>query len=152
MMPPCSAELPGHAEARLKFNERAAHFANNLAPHISLRWGRPDHSPWPARPRPSTPPSTALRFHAMNRSRSRRGRPPYPSGAALDPVDPATVLPDARDGLTRLERTILFELSRLEAERNGASVPTAMLYGRVVCHINVSVEEFQSVLSRLVGR
>jgi hypothetical protein len=88
----------------------------------------------------------------MKRSRSRRGRPPYPSSAALDPVDPATVLPDARDGLTRLERTILFELSRLQAERNGAAVPTAMLYGRVVCHINVSVEEFQSVLSRLVGR
>ena len=87
-------------------------------------------------------------------SRSRRGRAPCPSGAAdpAAPVDPATVLPDARDGLTRLERTILLELSRLEAERNGASVPTAMLYGRVVCHINVSGEEFQSVLSRLVRR
>jgi hypothetical protein len=30
-------------------------------------------------------------------------------------------------------------------------VPTAMLYGRVVEHIDVSVEEFQSVLIRLVG-
>jgi hypothetical protein len=61
-------------------------------------------------------------------------------------------LPDARDGLTRLERVILVELARLEAERGGASVPTAMLYGRVVERIDVSVAEFQRVLSRLVGR
>ena len=50
-------------------------------------------------------------------------------------------LPDARDGLTRLE-----------GERGGGAVPTAMLYGRVVEHVNVSVEEFQAVLARLVGR
>lgn len=86
-------------------------------------------------------------------SRSRRARAPYPSDAdRAEPVDPAAVLPDARDGLTRLERVILVELSRLEAERGGAPVPTAMLYGRVVGHVNVSVEEFQAVLSRLVGR
>jgi len=30
-------------------------------------------------------------------------------------------------------------------------VPTALLYGRVVEHVNVTVEEFQSVLQRLVG-
>ncbi len=68
------------------------------------------------------------------------------------PADPQATLPDARDGMTRLERVILLELSRLEAERGGASVPAAMLYGRVVSHVNVSVEEFQAVLSRLVGR
>ena len=83
-------------------------------------------------------------------SRGRRRRPQRPFVQL--PADPSAALPDARDGLTRLERTILFELSRLEAERNGAPVPTAMLYGRVVCHIDVSVEEFQFVLSRLVGR
>lgn len=65
---------------------------------------------------------------------------------ALDP------LPDARDGLTRLERVILVELARLETERGGASVPTAMLYGRVVERLDVSAGEFQRVLSRLVGR
>jgi hypothetical protein len=48
------------------------------------------------------------------------------------PADPQATLPDARDGMTRLERVILLELSRLEAERGGASVPAAMLYGRVV--------------------
>lgn len=61
-------------------------------------------------------------------------------------------LPDARDGLTRLERVILVELARLENERGGASVPTAMLFGRVVERVDVSAAEFQRVLTRLVGR
>jgi hypothetical protein len=39
----------------------------------------------------------------------------------------------------------------LEAERPGRAVPTAMLYGRVVEHVSVSVPEFQRALSRLVG-
>lgn len=60
-------------------------------------------------------------------------------------------LPDARDGLTRLERIILWQLHETERERGG-SVPTAMLYGRVVEHIDVSVEEFQAVLQRLVSQ
>jgi hypothetical protein len=60
-------------------------------------------------------------------------------------------LPDARDGLTRLERIILWQLREAERERGGASVPTAMLYGRVCEHVNVGVEEFQRVLQKLVG-
>lgn len=59
-------------------------------------------------------------------------------------------LPDARDGLTRLERVILWQLRELERERRG-SVPTAMLYGRVVEHVDVSVDEFQATLARLVS-
>lgn len=59
-------------------------------------------------------------------------------------------LRDARDGLTRLERIILWQLRETERQL-GHSVPTVMLYGRVVEHINVSVEEFQAVLTRLVG-
>jgi hypothetical protein len=62
-----------------------------------------------------------------------------------------TDLPDARDGLTRLERVILWQLHLAQRERGDASVPTAMLYGRVVEHVSVSVEEFQRVLQRLVG-
>jgi len=58
-------------------------------------------------------------------------------------------LPDARDGLTRLERIILWQLQIAERERDGASVPTALLYGRVVEHIDVSVDEFQAALQRL---
>jgi hypothetical protein len=60
-------------------------------------------------------------------------------------------LPDARDGLRRLERIILWQLRELQRETGRESVPSSMLYGRVVEHINVSVEEFQAVLSRLVG-
>jgi len=58
------------------------------------------------------------------------------------------VLPDARDGLTRLERIILWQLHQAERERGGA-VRTALLYGRVVEHIDVSVDEFQAALQRL---
>jgi hypothetical protein len=61
-------------------------------------------------------------------------------------------LPDARDGLTRLERIILWQLREAQKETGRASIPTAMLYGRVVEHISVSVEEFQLVVQRLLGR
>jgi len=60
-------------------------------------------------------------------------------------------LPDARDGLTRLERIILWQLHELQKELGRDSVPTAMLYGRVVEHINVSVDELQRTLQRLIG-
>jgi hypothetical protein len=63
-----------------------------------------------------------------------------------------TDLPDARDGLTRLERVILWQLREAQRERGGANVPTAMLYGRVVEYVSVSIEEFQRVLQRLMGR
>ncbi|HRI66709.1 MAG TPA: hypothetical protein PK156_20830 [Polyangium sp.] len=60
-------------------------------------------------------------------------------------------LPDVRDGLTRVERVILFVLKQTQEELGGRNVPTAMLYGRVVEHINISVDEFQRTLARLVG-
>ena len=60
-------------------------------------------------------------------------------------------LPDARDGLTRLERVILWQLREAQRELGDRNVPTALLYGRVVEHVNVSVAEFQGALSRLVG-
>jgi hypothetical protein len=66
--------------------------------------------------------------------------------------DPQDFIPDVRDGLTRVERIILYTLHRLEQERGGRSVPTAMLYGYVVEHINLSPDEFQEILTRLVGR
>jgi hypothetical protein len=61
-------------------------------------------------------------------------------------------LPDVRDGLTRLERVILWQLSVLERELRGRNVPTAMLYGRVVEHVMVDVPTFQRAMERLVGR
>jgi len=60
-------------------------------------------------------------------------------------------MPDVRDGLTRIERVILYELHKAEADFGDRYVPTATLYGRVVEHVNISVEEFQRVLARLVG-
>lgn len=60
-------------------------------------------------------------------------------------------LPDARDGLTRLERIILWQLREAQRELGRDSVPTALLYGRVVEHIDVSIDEFQAVLQRLIG-
>jgi hypothetical protein len=65
---------------------------------------------------------------------------------------PLDDLPDARDGLTRLERIVLTQLRALGAEQGGHGVPTAMLYGRVVEHIDCSVDELQAVLQRLTGK
>ena len=61
-------------------------------------------------------------------------------------------LPDARDGLTRAERVILWQLDVLQKERGDRNVPTAMLYGRVVEHVDLSVGAFQKLLQRMVGR
>jgi hypothetical protein len=62
------------------------------------------------------------------------------------------VLPDVRDGLTRLERVILHVLGEARAEFGERHVPTATLYGRVVEYIDVDMQEFQRVLARLAGR
>jgi hypothetical protein len=61
------------------------------------------------------------------------------------------LIPDVRDGLTRVERVILVCLKAAQEERRGRDVSTAMLYGRVVEHVDLSVPEFQRILQRLVG-
>lgn len=70
---------------------------------------------------------------------------PYP------PRHPYDDLPDVRDGLTRAERIVLWQLSLLEKEKPGRHVSVAMLYGRVVEHINMTPEELQRLLARLGG-
>jgi len=65
--------------------------------------------------------------------------------------DPRDYLPDVADGLTHRERVVLLCLSDLQKERGGRHVPMGMLYGSVVEHINMSVEEMQSILVRLIG-
>ena len=60
-------------------------------------------------------------------------------------------LPDVRDGLTKKERVVLTVLKRLQAERGDRGVPTAQLYGRVVEHVDLSVEELQRILQRMMG-
>jgi hypothetical protein len=66
-------------------------------------------------------------------------------------------LPDVRDGLTRVERVILWQLHEAQKELAARGMPernvaSALLYGRVVEHVNISVPEFQRVLARLVGK
>lgn len=63
-----------------------------------------------------------------------------------------TDLPDARDGLTRLERIILWQLHAAEQEHPGQLVKSTLLYGRVIEHIDVSVDEFTATLQKLMGR
>ncbi len=60
-------------------------------------------------------------------------------------------IPDVRDGLTRVERVILLCLKQAQEEKHGRMVSTAMLYGRVVEHVDIGVPEFQRILQRLVG-
>ena len=60
-------------------------------------------------------------------------------------------LADVRDGLTHRERIVLQCLYDLQQERGERNVPTGMLYGTVVEHVDMSVEEMQSILVRLVG-
>jgi hypothetical protein len=60
-------------------------------------------------------------------------------------------LPDVRDGLTRKERIVLYCLHQLQKERGGRNAPTAMLYGRVVEHVDMSEDELQRILQRLTN-
>ena len=79
---------------------------------------------------------------------------PSPPRARPSPTSrrgPLDRLPDVRDGLTRVERVILYVLHQTQRERGGRYVPTAMLYGRVVEHIDITVEELQRVLQRFGG-
>lgn len=58
-------------------------------------------------------------------------------------------IPDARDGLTRTERIILYVLQETQRELDGRNVPTVMLYGRVVEYVNISEAELHVYLDRL---
>lgn len=59
-------------------------------------------------------------------------------------------MPHIRDGLTRRERIILHCINKLQNELGGRNVPTAMLYGRVVEYMDMSINEMQSILERLI--
>lgn len=69
----------------------------------------------------------------------------------MDYDDQYDELPDVRGGLNRKERIILYCLKKTQQEFNNRNVPTITLYGRVVEMIDISQEEFQTILSRLVG-
>jgi hypothetical protein len=61
-------------------------------------------------------------------------------------------IPDVRDGLTRVERVVLFVLHEAKREFGDRPVSTALLYGRVVERVDISVAELQRVLQRLTGK
>jgi hypothetical protein len=65
--------------------------------------------------------------------------------------DPRDYHPDIRDGLTHPERIVLQCLHDLQQERGGRHVPTGMLHGSVVEHVDMGVEELQGILGRLIG-
>jgi hypothetical protein len=59
------------------------------------------------------------------------------------------IAPNARDGLTRKERIVLYVLHQTQRERGGREVPTTMLWGRVCEHFWISPEELSAMLARL---
>jgi hypothetical protein len=61
-------------------------------------------------------------------------------------------LPDVRDGLTRKERIVLDCIARIQKERSDRNVPTAMLYGRVLEYVDMSVDELQAILQKLANK
>ena len=62
------------------------------------------------------------------------------------------ILPDARDGLTRKERIVLYVLNETQRERGGRNVPTTMLWGRVCEYFYISPEGLSEMLARLGAR
>jgi hypothetical protein len=58
-------------------------------------------------------------------------------------------IPDVRDRLTHKERVVLHEAQK---ERGGRNVPTAMVWGRVCEHFDISPEESSAMLARLGAR
>ena len=66
-------------------------------------------------------------------------------------IDDYDDLLDVRDGLNRKERAILYCLQQAQKEMGGRNVPTIMLYGRVIEMVDISQEEFQLILNRMVG-
>ena len=60
-------------------------------------------------------------------------------------------LPDVRDGLTYKERIVLYCIHETQKERGDRNVPTLMLYGRVVEYVDMSQDELQRILQRLIG-
>ena len=61
------------------------------------------------------------------------------------------LLPDARDGLNRKERILIYCLMQTQKEFRDRNVPTVTLYGRVLEHIDMGEAEFQHILAKMTG-
>ena len=60
-------------------------------------------------------------------------------------------LPEVRYGLSHRERIVLWCLFELRKEHGDRRIAAGLLYGSVVEHVNMSVEETRSILVRFVG-
>lgn len=59
-------------------------------------------------------------------------------------------IPDVRDGLTQMERAVLFCLHDLQKERNERNVPTVLLWGELIERgYEISREKLNQILLRL---
>ena len=65
--------------------------------------------------------------------------------------EPSELLPDARDGLNRKERVVLYCLMQTQKEFKDRNVPTITLYGRVLEHIDMGEAEFEHILAKTIG-
>jgi len=66
-------------------------------------------------------------------------------------INTLNAVPNVRDGLTRKQRTILYCLHQTQKEFGDRMVPTITLYGRVLEYTDISKEEFQTLLTQMVG-
>jgi hypothetical protein len=57
-------------------------------------------------------------------------------------------IPDVRDGLTEVERTLLHVLHEARREYGDRMIPTTLIYGRVVELLDLSWEEFNRAYAR----
>jgi hypothetical protein len=58
-------------------------------------------------------------------------------------------IPDIRDGLTSRERTVLRVLRDAQEEFGARNVPTAVVWGRVCEHFEISQDDLSQMLARL---
>ena len=84
----------------------------------------------------------------MQRTKRARVPPDARSYKLMNTED----IPDIRDGLTRKERVVLWVLAETQKERGGRNVPTAMLWGRVCEHIDITQQELSEMLARMGAR
>lgn len=61
-------------------------------------------------------------------------------------------LPDVRDGLTREQRVILTVMHEAQQEWGDRTVPSVVIYGRVVERVSMSVDRFMALLAHLAGQ
>lgn len=60
--------------------------------------------------------------------------------------------PDARDGLTRRERVVLWLLGRLQTARGDRKVPLPLLHAHVIEYVDMSASELVEIVARLGAR